>query len=80
MNLQSFSYKQFFYGIVFFLIASIAGLWAWNTLAELFQWPVVLYKHVVAFFILLLLVKWVLLGKGHAGNLQPMLKHERICR
>ncbi|MCB1936968.1 MAG: hypothetical protein KDF59_13615 [Nitrosomonas sp.] len=78
LNLQSFSYKQFFYGIGFFLMASIAGLWAWNTLAELFHWPTVIYKHVIAFFILLLLVRWVLLGKGHAGNLSPMLKHDRI--
>ncbi|MCP5245577.1 MAG: hypothetical protein H6937_06375 [Burkholderiales bacterium] len=52
--------KQVFYTVGLFLAASIAGLWSWNTLSELFNWPPVAYKHVLAIFILLMIVRWSL--------------------
>jgi len=51
-------YKHFLYAIVMFFIATIAGLWSWNTLSELLNLPYAQYKHVLAAFILLLAIKW----------------------
>ena len=58
--------KQVFFTIGLFLAASIAGLWSWNTLSELFNWPLVAYKHVLAVFILLIIVRWSLFA-GRRG-------------
>lgn len=58
--------KHVLYAAGLFLMVSICGLWAWNTLSELFNWPLVQYKHVLAIFILLLILKWSLFGK-HPG-------------
>jgi hypothetical protein len=51
-------YKYYLYAIGMFLLASIAALWSWNTLSELFNFPLAQYKHVMAAFILLLILKW----------------------
>ena len=58
--------KYILYTIGLFLAASIAGLWSWNTLSELFNWPLVQYRHVLAIFILLIIVRWSLFTK-HRG-------------
>ena len=54
-------YKKYAYVVGLFLLLSIAGLWSWNTLAELFGWPPVQYKHVLAVLVLLVLTKWILM-------------------
>ncbi len=55
--------KHCFYAISVFFVVSVAALWSWNTLAELFSWPFAQYKHVLAFFILLTLIRWGLFAK-----------------
>lgn len=55
--MHNLSHKQYFYAIGLFLLATIAGLWSWNTLSELFNFPQAQYKHVLAAFILLLILK-----------------------
>lgn len=57
------NHKHILYGIGLFVLASVAGLWAWNTLAELFSLPQAQYKHVVAASFLLLVLKWGLCPK-----------------
>jgi hypothetical protein len=42
------------------LLATVFGLWAWNTVSELFNGPVAQYKHVVAALILLAMFRWPL--------------------
>lgn len=56
--MQNLSHKHYFYAIGMFLLATVAGLWSWNTLSELFSFPQAQYKHVLAAFILLLILKW----------------------
>jgi uncharacterized membrane protein len=60
-------HKHYLYAIGLFLLASIAGLWSWNTLSELFSLPLAQYKHVLAAFFLLLILKWAL-SPGHRNN------------
>jgi hypothetical protein len=65
------NYKPVFHAVALFLLASIAGLWSWNTLSELFNLPPAQYKHVLAVALLLLLLKWALSGSRHATNRVP---------
>jgi hypothetical protein len=41
-----------------FMLVSVLGLWAWNTLSELFNGPVAQYKHIVAALLLLAILRW----------------------
>lgn len=65
--MRNLSHKQYFYAIGLFLLATIAGLWSWNTLSELFNFPQAQYKHVLAAFILLLILKF-----GLSSNHRPI--------
>ena len=56
--MRNVNHKGYIYAIALFVLASIAGLWSWNTLSELFNLPPAEYKHVLAAFILLLILKW----------------------
>lgn len=56
--MRNLSHKQYFYAIGLFLLATIAGLWTWNTLSEIFNLPQAQYKHVLAAFILIIIVKF----------------------
>ncbi len=58
------------YTMGLFVLASIAGLWSWNTLAELFSLPQVQYKHVLAALFLSLILRWVL-SPHHHGIRRP---------
>jgi hypothetical protein len=59
-------YKKYAYVVGLFLLASIVGLWSWNTLAELFNGPHAQYKHAVAAMGLLLMTKGILMT--HRGG------------
>ncbi|HBV21362.1 MAG TPA: hypothetical protein DEF07_06545 [Nitrosomonas sp.] len=60
--------KHILFVICLFSVASVAALWSWNTLSELFNWPFAQYKHVLAVFILFMIVKWSLFGKHRTWN------------
>lgn len=58
-------YRNMIIIIGLFLLSSVAGLWSWNTLSDLFGFPQAQYKHILAAFLFLLLVKWsVSPGRG----------------
>lgn len=40
------------------IVTTVFGLWAWNTVSELFSGPVAQYKHIVAALILLAIIRW----------------------
>ena len=61
-------HKHFFYAIVLFVVVTIAGLWSWNTLSELFDLPQAQYKHALAAFFALLILKWRLSSNRCAIN------------
>jgi len=50
---------QYITAIALFIAISIIGLWAWNTLAGLFDLPIAQYKHALAAIALALIVKTV---------------------
>jgi len=56
MNVINF--KSVLIAVGSFLIVSVSVLWAWNTLSELFNFPIAQYKHVLAAAVVVLLVKW----------------------
>ena len=69
--------KHYLFAIGVFLLASVAGLWSWNTITELFNLPQAQFKHVLAAFLLLLILRWTLfpshrsvirLRGGHHGQ------------
>jgi len=69
------NHAKYLYIISLFLLATIAAYWAWNSLSELFNLPQVGYKHVLAAFILLGILKWGFFSNNqfnHAG-----LDHEK---
>jgi hypothetical protein len=59
-NLEPKKIRHVVLVLCLFLLFSIIGLWSWNTLAELFNGPVAQYKHVVAAFGLLIVLKTAL--------------------
>jgi len=50
--------KSNFYAINLFIVVSIAALWSVNTLLELFGHSPVQYKHILALFIAVFILKW----------------------
>ena len=59
--------KHLFLGAAWIMVAAVAALWSWNTLASLFGAPEAEIRHVVAVFALILLVKFALL-KRHGSH------------
>lgn len=49
--------RQIVLAALIFFAVSVLSLWSWNTLAELFSWPMAQYKHVLAALVMLLSVK-----------------------
>ena len=66
--MRNLSHKQYFYAIGLFLLPTITGVWSWNTLSELFNLPQAEYKHVLAVFILLLILKFLLTSNHRSVN------------
>lgn len=58
--MRNLNYKYILYAIGLFLLASVTALWSWNTISELFDMPQAQYKHALAAFFLLLILKWAL--------------------
>ncbi|HUV22760.1 MAG TPA: hypothetical protein VMZ32_13275 [Gammaproteobacteria bacterium] len=64
--MHNLNYKHYFHGVALFILATIAGLWSWNTLSELFNLPAAQYQHVLAVVLLLLVLKSGLFANRHA--------------
>ena len=77
LNLKMLSFKRLLYWVCLFLLASSAGMWAWNTLAELFGWPQMLYKHVLAAMVLFVLMKWICLVPSRPGERFSLIHPDR---
>lgn len=56
--------------MVALLLATVAGLWSWNTLAELFSWPPAEYRHALAAVAILYVVRWILFP-AHRTPVKP---------
>ena len=50
------------------IVASLAALWAWNTLAELFGAPAAKLKHIVAMFLLVGIFRFLPARRQRAGR------------
>ena len=57
MRYLNLNYRKIILAGSLFLLASVAVLWAWNTLAELFALPPAQYKHALAVLLLLSIVR-----------------------
>ncbi len=63
------------------LLGTVAGLWAWNVLTELFNGPHAHYRHALAAMVLLVIVKSVFTRHGHHSNGRSTLhkpRHEGV--
>lgn len=60
MNRLKFKHAALF--ALLFIAASIASLWSWNTLAELFNGPQAQYKHILAVAVAVIVLRWALLS------------------
>jgi hypothetical protein len=56
-----------------FILLSILGLWSWNTLAGLFDWPVAQYKHILALFGMIAIAR---IGLSHSYRARS--SHKKI--
>lgn len=59
--------RQIFHALGLMALATVATLWAWNTLAELFGLPPAHYRHVLAAFCLLAILPRIL-APGRGGR------------
>ncbi len=66
--MRNLSYKQYFFSIALFLLVTIAALCSWDTLSELFNFPLAQYKHMLAVFILPLIIKFVMSSSYQSKN------------
>lgn len=69
------NFKRFFYAAALLVIASLAGLWSWNTLAELSIVPVADLRHVFAAITLLLIVKALIMPRKRTSRWSARCKH-----
>ena len=74
--MQNSNYKHYLSAIGLFLLLTIIGLWSWNTLAELFDLPYAHYKHALAAFVLLVILKWGLSANRYSFNHAFGVNHE----
>jgi hypothetical protein len=56
--IKQFDWKHAVKFCVIFLLITVFGLWAWNTISELYNGPVAQYKHVVSALLLLAILRW----------------------
>lgn len=56
MNTLNYKHMAIIIGV--FIIATVIGLWSWNTLSALFDGPQAQYKHVLAATFMVLVMKW----------------------
>ena len=66
--MRKINYKHFLYVTGLLLFASVTSLWSWNTISELFNLPHAQYKHVLAAFFLLLILRWGLAPRHRIAN------------
>jgi membrane protein implicated in regulation of membrane protease activity len=75
-------YKSTFSKIIIaagaFTLLSVAALWSFNALSELFGGPQAQYQHVIAAIVLLLVLKWGL-TRHRGGDAKTRINH-RHCR
>lgn len=69
------NFIHFFYAAGLLSVASIAGLWSWNTLAELSILPVAGLRHVFAVIALLLIVKALIMPRKRTARWSARCKH-----
>lgn len=50
------------------VLVTVAGLWSWNTLSELFGLPEAHYTHALAAFCLLALLRWLFVPGLHGWH------------
>ena len=55
------THKNFILATIAFIVATIVGLWSWNTVIELFDGPRAEYHHIVAILALVAVLRAVLL-------------------
>jgi len=60
------------------LAISITGLWSWNTLAVLFDAPTAEFRHVLAFLVLLAIVRFTLVPRQHRRARRIFTNSERV--
>jgi len=63
--IKRFDWKHATLFVVTFLLATILGLWAWNTISALYSGPVAEYKHVIAVIVLLAILRWPFQQQRH---------------
>lgn len=61
-------HKHYVMAVGLYLLATIAVLWSWNTLPELFNLPAAQYKHVLAATTLLLVFKFSVCGNHRISH------------
>jgi len=67
-TISQFNWQHVALVVVTLLVTTVFGLWAWNTVSELFNGPVAQYKHVVAALMLLAIVRWPFGRVGRHGR------------
>lgn len=72
----SLHYRRALLAVVAFLLATVAALWSWNTLAELFAWPQAEYRHALAALAILYLVRWIIDPVHRPPGKPPEVKDE----
>jgi hypothetical protein len=69
--IKQFDWKHAATLCVIFLLVTVFGLWAWNTISELYNGPAAQYKHVVAALLLLAILRWPLQRAGRQRLVSP---------
>jgi len=60
-----------------FVALTIAGLWSWNIVVELFDGPNAEYRHIVAIFVIAALLRAVLVtGRRHLSQETRQLRRD----
>lgn len=74
------TFRKIVFAVGALAFVSLAVLWSFNTLSELFGGPEAQYKHAISAFGMLLLLKWTLtrLGRGHLQNQIGRERHRLV--
>jgi dolichyl-phosphate-mannose--protein O-mannosyl transferase len=73
--MHKFNLKYLLMGIGLFFLLTILTLWSWNTLAQLFGLPHAQFRHLIALFFIIFILKGIFSADRHFDRFRKKIRN-----